>query len=95
MAAVSPELSCSKRHGDLSKPPHDSNTYTLGSISGHNVVITCLPKGMYGNNPAANGVTRMVGTFPLSKFASWLGLSVAFCDIASTEERQSRDQGPE
>ncbi|KAL4949708.1 nucleoside phosphorylase domain-containing protein [Aspergillus filifer] len=53
-----------KRHGDLSKPHSDSNTYTLGSIGKHNVVIACLPEGKYGTNAAANVVSLLAGTFP-------------------------------
>ena len=34
-------------HPNLSKPPHDQNTYTLGSIGKHKIVIACLPKGQY------------------------------------------------
>ncbi|KAL4744446.1 hypothetical protein BDW72DRAFT_188508, partial [Aspergillus terricola var. indicus] len=32
----------------------DSNTYILGSIAQHNVVIACLPADQYGTNNAAN-----------------------------------------
>jgi nucleoside phosphorylase len=63
-----------KRHGNLSKPPHDSNTYTLGSIGQHNVVIACLPKGKYGTNSAANVATLMVGTFPSIKVGLMVGI---------------------
>ncbi|KAH0490817.1 hypothetical protein TgHK011_002269 [Trichoderma gracile] len=37
-----------ERHADLPKLTNDANTYTLGSIGPHNVVIACLPKGQYG-----------------------------------------------
>ncbi|PNP47200.1 hypothetical protein THARTR1_10705 [Trichoderma harzianum] len=63
-----------ERHGDLPKPSHDSNTYTLGSISGHNVVIACLPKGRYGTNSATNVVTLMSGTFPSLKICLMVGV---------------------
>jgi nucleoside phosphorylase len=55
-------------HDDLLKPPNDPNTYTLGSVAKHNVVITCLPKGKIGNNLAATVVTWMISTFPSIKF---------------------------
>jgi nucleoside phosphorylase len=61
-------------HPDLPKPPHDHNTYTLGSVRNHKIVIACLPKGKYGNNPAATLVTRMVGTFPSIKFGLMVGI---------------------
>ncbi|KIW65253.1 hypothetical protein PV04_07527 [Phialophora macrospora] len=63
-----------KIHGNLPKPPHDSNTYTLGSIGQHNVVIACLPKGKYGTNSAAHVATLMVGTFPSIKVGLMVGI---------------------
>ncbi|GAB1310131.1 Kinesin [Madurella fahalii] len=63
-----------KRHVDLAKPHHDNNTYTLGSIGKHNVVIACLPEGRYGNNAAANVVTLLAGTFPSVRSCLLVGI---------------------
>lgn len=63
-----------KRHGDLPNPHHDNNTYTLGSIGNHNVVIACLPDGRYGTCSAANVVTLLAGTFPSVKFCLMVGI---------------------
>ncbi|KAJ1708855.1 hypothetical protein NYO67_8959 [Aspergillus flavus] len=63
-----------KRHGDLSKPHSDSNTYTLGSIGKHNVVIACLPEGKYGTNAAANVVSLLAGTFPSVRSCLMVGI---------------------
>lgn len=63
-----------QRHIRLPNPPTDSNTYTLGSIGKHNVVIACLPKGHIGNNSAATVATRMVSTFPSIKFGLMVGI---------------------
>jgi nucleoside phosphorylase len=63
-----------ERHGDLPKPYHDSNTYTLGSIGKHNVVIACLPEGRYGTNAAANVVTLLAGTFPSVRSCLMVGI---------------------
>lgn len=63
-----------KRHGDLPNPHHDSNTYTLGSINNHDVVIACLPDGRYGTNAAANVVTLLAGTFPSVRFCLMVGI---------------------
>jgi len=54
-------------HQDLPKPSNDPNTYTLGSIGRHNIVIACLPKGRYGTNSAATVAAKMVSTFPSIK----------------------------
>ncbi|KAH8811167.1 putative kinesin light chain [Xylogone sp. PMI_703] len=40
-------------HPKLSQPTGDDNAYTLGEISGHNIVIACLPSGVYGTTSAA------------------------------------------
>jgi nucleoside phosphorylase len=63
-----------ERHVDLPKPPNDHNTYTLGSVGGHNVVIVCLPKGRIGTNSAAVSVTQMVDTFPSIKIGLMVGI---------------------
>ncbi|KAL6807249.1 purine and uridine phosphorylase [Trichoderma sp. SZMC 28013] len=62
------------RHADLRKPPNDQNTYTLGSISSHNIVIACLPKGKTGTNSAATVAAWMVGTFPSIKVGLMVGI---------------------
>src|ERR1700733_14525232 len=46
-------------HPDLPKPSNDHNTYTLGSIGKHNIVIPCLPKGKLGTSSAATVATQM------------------------------------
>ncbi|KAF2182959.1 purine and uridine phosphorylase [Zopfia rhizophila CBS 207.26] len=61
-------------HPDLLKPPNDPNTYTLGSIGKHNIVISCLPKGKIGNNSAAIFATQMVRTFPSIKVGLMVGI---------------------
>ncbi|RSL93028.1 hypothetical protein CDV31_014881 [Fusarium ambrosium] len=63
-----------KIHADLQKPPNDPNTYTLGSISKHNIVIACLPKGKTGNNAAAAFAAQMVRTFPSIKVGLMVGI---------------------
>lgn len=32
-------------HPSLPRPPTDQNTYILGNIGDHNIVIACLPSG--------------------------------------------------
>ncbi|KAL3705406.1 hypothetical protein TMatcc_009078 [Talaromyces marneffei ATCC 18224] len=48
-------------HSPLSQPPADHNTYTLGSMGDHAVVIACLPYGVYGTTSAATMFGLMVG----------------------------------
>ncbi|KAL6701697.1 hypothetical protein J3F84DRAFT_392180 [Trichoderma pleuroticola] len=61
-------------HPDLPKPPNDHNTYTLGSVGEHNVVIACLPKGIYGTHSAATVATQMVSTFQSIRFGLMVGI---------------------
>jgi nucleoside phosphorylase len=61
-------------HPNLPKPPNDYNTYTLGAIGKHNVVIACLPKGKIGNNSTAAVATHMVNTFPSIKVGLMVGV---------------------
>ncbi|KAK7996637.1 putative RPE1-D-ribulose-5-phosphate 3-epimerase [Apiospora arundinis] len=61
-------------HPNLPKPPTDLNTYTLGSIGGHNIVIACLPKGRIGTNFAATVATHMISTFPDIRFSLMVGI---------------------
>lgn len=63
-----------EQHEDLPKPVNDHNTYTLGRVGKHNVVIACLPKGIVGNNSSATVATRMVATFPSIKFGLMVGI---------------------
>ncbi|KAG8629050.1 hypothetical protein KVT40_002915 [Elsinoe batatas] len=42
------------RHPPLPQPRHDHNSYRLGSISEHNIVIACLPAGSIGLNTCRN-----------------------------------------
>ncbi|KAF4816976.1 Ankyrin-1 [Colletotrichum siamense] len=58
----------------VSKALNDCNTYTLGSIGKHNVVVACLPKGQMGTVSAATVATRMVSTFPSIKIGLLVGI---------------------
>jgi len=63
-----------QRHADLPKPRNDNNTYTLGSIGNHYVVIACLPKGEIGIGSAATVAAQMAVTFPSIKFGLMVGI---------------------
>ena len=47
-------------HSDLPTNSNDQNTYVLGRIRTHNVVIACLPSGVYGATSAAT-VAKSLG----------------------------------
>lgn len=54
--------------------PNDHNSYTLGKINNHNVVIACLPAGNYGIAPAASTAQQMLTSFTGIKFGLMVGI---------------------
>ena len=61
-----------ERHKDL--PTVDNNIYVLGRISGHNIVIACLPDGVIGTNAAAYAAANLFRSFPNVGFALLVGV---------------------
>ncbi|KAJ4159942.1 uncharacterized protein LMH87_007877 [Akanthomyces muscarius] len=61
-------------HDTLRRAENDSNTYDLGSIAGHNVVIACLPSGYHGNNNAAIVASNMRRTFSSIRLCLMVGI---------------------
>jgi nucleoside phosphorylase len=61
-------------HDPLHTHPDDSNTYKLGHIKQHNVVIASLPAHQYGTNNAANVVTNLKRTFPSIRAGLMVGI---------------------
>ncbi|KAL2847645.1 nucleoside phosphorylase domain-containing protein [Aspergillus pseudodeflectus] len=63
-----------KPHPRLAQPPHDHNTYALGEVLGHNVVIACLPSGVVGTASAAAVAAQMLSTYPRIRFGLMVGV---------------------
>jgi nucleoside phosphorylase len=63
-----------EKHTPLPTHPGDNNTYKLGRIKQHNVVIACLPSNQYGNVNAANVVTNLTRTFPSIRAGLLVGI---------------------
>ncbi len=61
-------------HDPLQVYPDDNNTYKLGRIKTHNVVIACLPAQQYGTINAANVVTNLKRTFPSIRAGLMVGI---------------------
>ncbi|THC87687.1 hypothetical protein EYZ11_012869 [Aspergillus tanneri] len=61
-------------HPSLPQQKSDHNSYTLGSISGHKVVVACLPSGVYGTTSSAIVLAHMLPTFPCLRFALMVGV---------------------
>ncbi|KAJ6103901.1 hypothetical protein N7486_004123 [Penicillium sp. IBT 16267x] len=65
--AAAAKVMLDERFGILDvQDPSDSNTYTLGRIGKHHIVIACLPGGQYGTTSAATVANNMVRTFSKS-----------------------------
>ncbi|RBA14308.1 hypothetical protein FPRO05_03100 [Fusarium proliferatum] len=64
-----------KIHPDLSQQdPDDHNSYILGEICGHKIVIACLPAGIHGTNPAATVAKDLLRTFKSIRFGLMVGI---------------------
>ncbi|KAF3910411.1 hypothetical protein ABW20_dc0104118 [Dactylellina cionopaga] len=48
----------------LPQDERDDNAYEFGRVGSYNIVIACLPSGVYGETSAANVVTQMCWSFP-------------------------------
>lgn len=55
-------------------PAGDDNSYTLGRLGRHHVVVANLPKAQYGTTNATAVLNHMVRTFPNLRFCLMVGL---------------------
>ena len=79
ICALQAELAASQamleeEHPDLLQAENDSNTYTLGQIGQHNVVLTCLPLGITGTSAAATVARDLLRSFPGVRFGLMVGV---------------------
>ena len=63
-----------EKHESLEGLPGDNNTYTLGRMGRHNVVIAALPIGVAGTNAAARAAKDLIRTFPNIRFGLMVGI---------------------
>ncbi|KAL2797415.1 hypothetical protein BJX66DRAFT_348560 [Aspergillus keveii] len=61
-------------HPDLPTPHSDNNTYVLGRIGKHNVVVACLPSGIYGTSSATAVAIQLLSTFTSIRFGLMVGI---------------------
>ncbi|KAL9572328.1 hypothetical protein ACKAV7_003529 [Fusarium commune] len=66
-----------EEHVDCPRQANDMNSYVLGSIKNHNVVIACLPAEQYGTNNAASVLSNMRRTFPNIEIGLMVGIGGA------------------
>ncbi|KAN0076444.1 Pfs domain protein [Elaphomyces granulatus] len=63
-----------EEHPDLLQAENDTNTYTLGQIGRHNVVLACLPSGTTGISVAATAARDLLRSFPKVRFGLMVGV---------------------
>ena len=63
-----------EHHNPLQQNSRDHNTYTLGRIGRHNVVLACLPTGVIGTLSAARVANQMLQTFEGIRFGLMVGI---------------------
>jgi nucleoside phosphorylase len=63
-----------EKYDALDYEANDTNIYTLGRISQHNVVIVCLPAGQTGTNSAAATAVKMKSAFTSIRFGLMVGI---------------------
>lgn len=63
-----------EHEGPASVSQHDNNSYTLGRIGKHNVVIAALPFGEYGTTSAATVARDMIHSFPNVRIGLMVGI---------------------
>ena len=63
-----------KVHKDFPVLSHDDNTYTLGRIGKHNVIIVSLPNRKYGNTSAMVVAMQLVAGFRSICFGLMVGI---------------------
>lgn len=73
MAAA--EAMLDEKHSSLSTITGDDNTYVAGKVGFHNVIIACLPTGVYGTTSAANVASQMRLTFKGIRFGLMVGIA--------------------
>ncbi|PYH76158.1 putative G-protein beta WD-40 repeats-containing protein [Aspergillus uvarum CBS 121591] len=75
--------------------PHDSNSYVLGTIGDHNVVIACLPAETTGKVSAATVAKDMIRSFPAVRFGLMVGVGggVPYFNAGGSDHRTEAKEG--
>ena len=63
-----------ERHQKLENLPNDDNVYEYGRIGTYDIVLACLPAGVFGTTSAATIATKMSNSFPHLKMRLMVGV---------------------
>ncbi|THX92239.1 hypothetical protein D6D08_02641 [Aureobasidium pullulans] len=78
ICALTLELTAARQFLDVEHQPtshlaaNDTNSYTLGEMAGHNIVIAVLPE--IGTNAASSATANLLNSFPNIKFGLMVGI---------------------
>ncbi|KAK6345908.1 hypothetical protein TWF730_010251 [Orbilia blumenaviensis] len=83
--------------GPMWQDAGDKNNYTLGQIGPHNVVLACLPEGVYGMTAATSLISWMLYSYRSVRFAVLVGIGGGVpsvnCDIRLGDVVVSKPRG--
>ncbi len=68
------QMMLDEEHPDLPSNGDDTNTYCLGRIGEHNVVLVCLPAGIIGIASATSVATQIKASFPAIRLRLLVGI---------------------
>ncbi|EER38585.1 pfs domain-containing protein [Histoplasma capsulatum H143] len=68
------EAMLDERYSCPLQSPSDYNIYTVGRVATYNIVVACLPAGLYGTSSATRVAEQMQYTFPTLKFTLMVGI---------------------
>ncbi|OCL05136.1 Pfs, NACHT and ankyrin domain protein [Glonium stellatum] len=97
ICALPVELAAAKgmldeEHGSPNTPPQkeDNNTYLLGQLWEHKVVVACLPKAEIGSISAAMVAGQMLFTFPNIRVGLLVGIGAGIPHYGCDDEQDIR-----
>ena len=93
ICALDVELAASQamldeEYPDILQAENDTNTYTLGRIGQHHVVLACLPSGTTGIGAAAIAARDLLRSFPRVRFGLMVGVGGGAPSNPSDNPRQ-------
>ncbi|KAG5292313.1 putative pfs domain-containing protein [Histoplasma ohiense] len=68
------EAMLDERYSCPLQSPSDYDIYTVGRVATYNIVVACLPAGLYGTSSATRVAEQMQCTFPALKFTLVVGI---------------------
>ena len=87
--AVAAAIMLDEEHEELPQEGNDENSYTYGSIKGHNVVIACMPPGQPGKVSASRMVQSLPTSFPNLKIELFVGIGGGIpCDPPTDDAKR-------